>query len=681
MSIFVNGERALRRNWKFRAPGIACALLLAVTGGVVLAGSGVGAKADTVFSLPASVTYLNQTLPDTLGGNGYVFIAANGEIFVYDLAGKQVTSFDAGDGIGALALSPDGGTLYASAGPGANAGSVAAITVSSIANGPLKQTFYSLTAGDQPGSLAVQSGKVWVAYSTTVDAVTTTQIGAVDLPAPARSSPPRRQAPGTSRWTWPGSPQDKGVLVAVSYDSPAEAATYDTTTDPATPIAAQGALGTGGNACSYLGEVAIAANGSGFAAGWRRACQRAGVQPGEHHHRGDFLQRQRGRTSQAIAVAMDADGDVAVANRTAIYVYTANGTLLNTFAVTAGNKTDEAYGLEWVDTPGGPSIAAVSQAATAPKTYTVQIFSKAELLRPAVKFTATAKTAFGKPVTLAGTSPLPGGAADTAKVTITRTGPGGTVSLPVVTPSSTGAFTTTDTPKAVGSYTYTATSGATSVAAKATVVKLTPSLKLTPVSSSVGYKSVVHLTATLGATHGNRALTISAQVNGGKSKVIATGKVNSKGQLSVAWTGLQSSTFSVQFAGDADDVAVHASAAASVRAQVTQTLSGQYGTKKSGGTTYRLYHRAAKVTVVAAVTPAHPGECVKVQLQEWVKGAWQASTTTGCAKLSAASKVTVRLALGKVQLGVPYRVRADYVSSSKTNASGDSAWQYLMVEK
>ena len=477
-------------------------------------------------------------------------------------------------------------------------------------------------------------------------------------------------------------PQDTGVLVAVSFDSPAEAASYDTTTDPATPISAQGALGTGGNACSYLGEVAVVPGGQRFAAGcdgpgsvqeYSTADLATGV--GAYNANG-------GGTSQAIAVAVDTDGTFAVANRTSVYVYKPGGTLLNTFAIAAGNKTDEAYGLEWVDTAGGSGLAAVSQS-VATKAYTVQIFSKAKLLRPAVKFAATAKTSFGKPVKLTGTSLLPGGGADTAKVAITRTGPGGTVSLPAVTPSAGGAFTATDTPKAVGSYTYTATSGATSVTAKATVVKDTPALTLTPASSTVGYQSVVHLTATLGATHGNRSLTIYAQVNGGgaQNKVIASGKVNGKGQLSVAWTALRSSTFLVKFTGDADDAAVHASAAASVRAQVAETLSGQYGTRKSGGTTYRLYHRTAKVAVAASVTPSHPGECVKAELQEWVNGAWHASTTTGCTKLGTASKATVRLAVSTAQLGVPYRVRADYVSGSKTNASGDSAWQYLMVEK
>ena len=275
---------------------------------MLLAGGGTSARADAVISLPASVTYLNQTLPDTLGGNGYVFIAAEGGIIVCNVAGQQLTTVDAGDGIGALALSPDGATLYASVNSGANAGSVTAITVSSIASGPVKQTFYPLAAGDQPGSLAAQSGKVWVAYSTTVAAVTTVAIGAINLADNGTFEP--AAAPGT--WDKPvelaADPRDTGVLVAVSYDSPAEAATYNTATDPATPIAAQGALGAGGNACSYLGEVAVVPNGTGFAAGCDGPASVQDVQPADITTGVAAYFANGGGTSQAIAVAVDADG-------------------------------------------------------------------------------------------------------------------------------------------------------------------------------------------------------------------------------------------------------------------------------------------------------------------------------------------------------------------------------------
>jgi hypothetical protein len=639
------------------------------------------AKADTVIPMPGSVAYLTQTVPDTLNGNGYLFVAANGEIIVTDLAGKQVATIDSGDGLNGLALAPDGATLYASVDSGAHAGSVAAITVSSIANGPLGQVFYPLTAGDQPGSLAVQSGKVWVSYSTTVDTVTTVQIGAIDLAADGAFAPAAAPGSWTSSVQLAADPQDTGVLVAVADQAAALTATYNTTAATATALAAQADLGSGGNACGYPGEVAVAPGGQWFAA----ACDGPGsvyaYSPADLATGVASYNAYGGSTSQAIAVAVDADGTVAVANRTKIYVYKPDGTLLNTLAITAGSKIDEAYGLAWVDAAGGPDLAAIYQSTTT-KAYTVDVFDKAELPRPTVTFTATAQTSFGQPVKLSGTARLPGGAADTAKVTITRSGPGGTVALPAVIPSTAGAFTLTDTPKAAGTYTYKASTGATSVTATAKVTANVPALTLTPGNSAVAYKTVLHVTATLGKTYANRSLTIYAEVDGsGKDKVIASGKVNTKGQLAVAYTALQSTTFQVTYAGDAGDAAAHRSAVVAVRALVRQALRGQYGTRKSGGTTYLLYHHTGELTVAAVVTPGHPGECVKAETQEFYKGSWHASSTTACAKLTASSTKTLSLTLSKSQLGYPYRVRIDYVSSSPQNASNSSGWQYYLVEK
>ena len=657
-------------------------MLLTVTGAVLAVGGGSasGDQAGTIIPLPG-LTYLTQTVPDTVGGNSYLFVAADSEIVVTNLAGKRLATIDSGDGISGLALSADGGTLYASVTSGSHADSVAAITVSSVATATPEQVFYPLTAGDQPGYLAVQSDKVWVGYNLTADAVSTWQIGAVDLADAGAFEAAAAPGSWTSEPLLAADPDDTGVLVAVDHESPAEAATYKTTTttDPATALAAQGDLGSGATACSYLSQVAVIPGGKQFAA----ACMGAGVYAYSAANFGEAASYNANGAgaSLTVGVAVNADGTVAVSNRTGIYVYKpGGGAPINTLAIGQGDEITEGNGLAWLDTAGGPGLAAAYGVGdSAP--YAVEIFDQAEG-QPTVRLTASAKTSFGRPIRLSGTSLLPSGAADPAPVTITRSGPGGTVTLPAVTPSGTGAFTATDTPKAVGSYVYTAASGATSVSATAKVVQAVPTLSLTPASSAVGYKTVVHLTATLGTTYVNRSATIYAEVDGsGKDKIIASGKVNAKGQLAVAYTALESATFLAVYAGDADDAAVQASAVLSVRAQVQEALSGQYGSRKSGRTTYRLYHRAGKVTVVAAVTPGHPGGCVELETQEFAKGAWHASARTGCAKLNSESKATVRLTVGKATLGSPYRVRVDFLSDSPANASSASAWQYYMVEK
>jgi hypothetical protein len=508
--------------------------------------------------------------------------------------------------------------------------------------------------------------------------VTTWQIGAIDLADAGAFAPAAAAGSWTSAPSLAADPDNTGVLVAVDHESPAEAATYSTTTDPATPLAAQAALGSGADSCNYLAQLAVIPGGKQFVA----ACMGAGVYAygtadlGE----GPFYNANGAGDSLTVGAAVYADGSVAVSNRTGIYVYKANGTLLSTLAIGNGDEVTEGNGLAWLNTTSGPAVAAAYGVGDAAP-YSIEIFDQAEG-KPTVTFAASAKTSYGHPVTLSGAAVLPGGAGDTGKVTITRSGPGGTVTLPAVTPAASGAFKATDTPKAVGTYTYTATSGGASASATAKVTANVPRLSLSPAGATVGYKTVVHVTATLGATAVNRSLTIYAEVNGsGKNKVIASGKVNAKGQLAVAYTALESTTFRVAYSGDTDDAAVKASTVLSVRARVVQKLSGQYGTKKSGGTTYLLYHRTAKVTVAVAVTPAHPGACVEAELQEFYKGAWHASSKTGCAKLGTGSKATVHVTLVKAQLGAPYRIRVDYVSDSPENASGASAWQYVMIEK
>ncbi len=668
----------MRRKGKFLASGSACALLLAVAGVVLGVGVG-GAKADTIIQLPG-VKYLTQAVPDTAGGHSDLFVLADGEIIVTDLAGAQIATLDAGDGIGALALSADGGTLYASVTSGANAGSVAAVTVSSIAGGTPKQTFYPLAAGDSPGSLAVQSGKVWVGYGSTAADVTSYQIGAIDLTDGTFDA----AAAGGS---WPDNlqlaadPSDSGVLVALDYQSQSEAETFNTAAVPATALAGPAELGSAGTPCSWLAQVAVMPGGQRFAV----ACTGAGTYA---YATGDvatgvaYYNANGTGTSLNTGVAVSPDGTVAVANRTEIYVYKADETLLNTLKLGVGDELLEGKGLAWADAPTGPGLAAAFGVGDAAP-YAVHLFIQAELQRPAtLTLTASAPKTFGRPVTLSGSSVLASKAGDTSQVTITRTGPGGSKTL-TATPSSKGVFTVTDTPKTAGTYTYTASVGPVS-SSKATVKvpRNVPALVLTPGNSTVGYKTVLHLTATLGTTYVNRSLTIYAEVNGsGKAKVIAAGKVNAKGQLAVAYAALESTTFRVAYAGDADDVAVQASTVVAVRAQVREALSGQYGTKKSGGRAYLLYHRAGKVTVAAAVTPDHGGNCVQAETQEFANGAWHASAKTGCATLSPASKATVRLTVAKAALGLPYRVRVDYRGGSPENAAGASGWEYFMVEK
>jgi hypothetical protein len=142
-----------------------------------------GANADTTAAL-TQLTGFHQMVVDDVGGfssDGYVFLsegtgsaalATDGPgsaagIVVTDLAGNYVTTLDAGNGVEGLALSADGGTLYASL-AGDNA--VAAIDVSSITPSTTDPT----PAAAGPCSYTVSYGSSTRSYVVTVTPLAST---------------------------------------------------------------------------------------------------------------------------------------------------------------------------------------------------------------------------------------------------------------------------------------------------------------------------------------------------------------------------------------------------------------------------------------------------------------------------------------------------------------------------
>jgi hypothetical protein len=114
---------------------------------------------------------------------------------------------------------------------------------------------------------------------------------------------------------------------------------------------------------------------------------------------------------------------------------------------------------------------------------------------------------------------------------------------------------------------------------------------------------------------------------------------------------------------------------------VAATLRGFYGSTRHGSIVYRLYHRTARVSAAVRVTPARPGDCVRLQLQEHVRGGWRDRLTTACAALSKAGKVTASIAARKEARGHLYRIRALFIPGSDTTVTrGESSWLHFEVE-
>jgi hypothetical protein len=166
-------------------------------------------------------------------------------------------------------------------------------------------------------------------------------------------------------------------------------------------------------------------------------------------------------------------------------------------------------------------------------------------------FKAGTKVTINGKLTLNG-APAPAG----VPVTVTRKASGNiaAATLTVKTVSG-GAFTAANVPPAYGSYSYLASYAGSGYlpASRSVPVRVTaarPALKLAASAKTVKPGKTVTVTATLGAPHANKTLTIYAQPKGGAKKVIKRAAVNSRGQLSVVYPVKASTTFTVTFSGD-----------------------------------------------------------------------------------------------------------------------------------
>ena len=205
---------------------------------------------------------------------------------------------------------------------------------------------------------------------------------------------------------------------------------------------------------------------------------------------------------------------------------------------------------------GTTSASAIAGGINLPR-ESILILRTVEPSSMALTSTATSYTA-GTKVTLKGKLTLSGAvtpAGDTVKITRKRSGsPADAATLTAKTVAG-GAFTVTDVPPATGTYTYDASfsSGNYDPSSHSITVKVTaakPNLKLAVSAKTVKPGKNVTVTATLGAPHANRTLSIYAQIKGGGRKLMKRATINSKGQLSIVYTIRVDTTFTVTFTGD-----------------------------------------------------------------------------------------------------------------------------------
>jgi hypothetical protein len=216
-------------------------------------------------------------------------------------------------------------------------------------------------------------------------------------------------------------------------------------------------------------------------------------------------------------------------------------------------QTDQYGGAKFTDTPPAGTVTYTATvaadgthpAATATATTTVLVTTTLTATAPATAWAGELVTVSGTLV--AGTSPVGG-----AGITVFRTGCG-SATLTTTTGTS-GAWSVSESPPA-GTCTYQASyaggSGYNSSTATAqTVVSKRPTeLTLTVTRGTGSKKKLYYVTAHLGTTHTNRSLTITA-TSGGSTVTLASGQVDSAGNLKATYQPTSTTTYRATFSGD-----------------------------------------------------------------------------------------------------------------------------------
>ncbi|MBC3842910.1 hypothetical protein GXW82_30285 [Streptacidiphilus sp. 4-A2] len=583
-----------------------------------------------------------------------------------------------------MTLSADGRTLYVAL---QDAHAIAAIDTTTLA----ETARYPVPGGLGPSSVAVTGGELWFSYWGAHPS-DPSGIGSVDV---AAAQPAVAVDPAQDDWqsapllaVSPGAP---GTLAAGDWNGVGESSVI-----PKVAVfqVSQGTLVSTAVLNKFVGltdlavtpdgkELVVATDppGSAFAQPDPQVYSLADLSLLGHYG-------ETGTEVNGVAIAPQGTVAASVAGIPEVSVYPSGGIgASNSFSFAAGTVPADR-GLAWG--ANGTELFAVTQDirnGTNPVLHIMldpeQAPTTARLVAPAA-VRGTAFTIKGR-LQAGGVPAIDPGAV----VTVTRTdsATGRTVALPAAKVGFYGTFSVTDQVAVAGSYTYQAGFAGdpehTPATASVTVdvARTATPLTLGSNAPTYAYGATATVTAHLGATTGDRTVSIYAQPSGGAKVLVRTGAVDARGDLSTGYRVTGATTLTAVFAGDAGyDAPATATAAVQGYAGVQQTLAGSYGSASYGHVLYRLYHRTAKPVLTATVLPDKAGQCVVFQLQKYSAGSWRAVATTGCAKLNSASSAVLRLP-GGYPVGGLYRVDTEYLRSAADHTELDTtgAWQYFAV--
>jgi hypothetical protein len=208
-------------------------------------------------------------------------------------------------------------------------------------------------------------------------------------------------------------------------------------------------------------------------------------------------------------------------------------------------------------------------------------------------------------------------------------------------------------------------------------------MSVTTSAVSYAYGATVRITVTLRDRMPGARVSLFATPVGGKRTLVTTGKVDSAGRLYPHYKVTRATMFTAVFTGDARDAGNAASRSVTVKARVTDAITGYFKTTSIGGVTYRVYHGSATLTLRATAAPNKHGECLEPETEQYDPGAgWDADTRYGCDKLNRGSHDTAPFSLSRA-IGDRYRVRGDYIRAARdtANLSAAAPWLYFEVVK
>ena len=259
-------------------------------------------------------------------------------------------------------------------------------------------------------------------------------------------------------------------------------------------------------------------------------------------------------------------------------------------------------------------------------------------------------------VTEAGTSNAVSG----ASVTIMRTDPSvSAAALPPTVTGSDGTYSVTDQMPAVrGTVTYAVQAAMATFSgdgsASTYVHRIPTSLTIAAGRSIKLYGHGVKLTAHLGTTFTNRAVTITARPYDGDPRVIASGDVDAtSGDKSATYTMRRRTRFTARFSGDDKYAPAAVYVVVRARAVLTERLRGYYASSNG----YRIYHPGDSPELDARLWPHLHRVCLYFRAQYRSGGKWHNASLSPCVRTDGEARAA---ALLNNALSLPYRLRAEW---------------------